>query len=146
MLPNYYNFPLDCQKIMEMQRQPRCSLADSIRQYMHLIMRTHFQEYRFDPKFGCMVWDKDFETIRSVYKWKTELIDAFTKSIKTYEKRLQQIQVIVDLDDLKILDPHTQKLIELRKRIIIHVRGTIDQTNEPFQHTEYIFFSPLSLT
>jgi phage baseplate assembly protein W len=146
MLPNYYTFPLNCQKIMEKQRQPRCSLADSIRQHIHLILRTHFNEYRFDPRFGCMVWDKDFETIRSVYKWKTELIDAFAKALKSYEKRLQQIQVVVDLDDQKILDPHTQKLIELRKRIIIHAAGTIGQTNESFQHTEYIFFSPLSLT
>ena len=146
MLPGNYTFPLNCQKVMEKQRQSRCSLADSIRQHIHLILRTHFNEYRFDTKFGCMVWDKDFETIRSVYKWKTELIDAFTHSLKTYEKRLQQIKVVVELDDLKILDPRTQKLIELRKRIIIHAGGTISQTNEPFQHTEYIFFSPLSLT
>lgn len=146
MLPTYYTLPLDCQKIMEKKRQPRCGLADSIRQHIHLILRTHFNEYRFDSRFGCMVWDKDFETIRSVYKWKAELIEAFTKALKNYEKRLSQIQVIIDLDDLKVVDPNTQKVNGLRKRITIHIGGMMGQTNEPFQHTEYIFFSPLSLT
>ena len=146
MLPNYYTFPFNCQKIMEKQRQPRCSLADSIQQHIHLILRTHFHEYRYDTRFGCMVWEKDYETIRSVYKWKTELVDGFTKALAGYEKRLQQIKVVVDLDDQKIVDPQTGKLIELRKRIIIHTGGIIGQTNESFQHTEYIFFSPLSLT
>lgn len=73
-------------------------------------------------------------------------MEAFSKALKKYEKRLLQIQVIIDLDDLKVVDPQTRKVRELRKRITIHIGGTMGQTNEPFQHTEYIFFSPLSLT
>lgn len=146
MLPTYYTLPLDCKMLTEKQRQPLCSLAESIRQHIHLILRTHFREYRFNPEFGCMVWEKDFETIRSVYKWKAELVEDFSKAIKKYEKRLVQIQVVIDLDDLKVVDPNSHKVSELRKRITIHIGGTMSQTNEAFQHTEYIFFSPLSLT
>lgn len=146
MLPTYYTLPLDCSKIIHKERQSVCSLAESIRQHIHLILRTHFREYRFDPELGCLVWEKDFETIRSVYKWKTELVEAFSKAIKKYEKRLLQIQLVIDLDDLKVVDPATHKVNELRKRITIHIGGMMSQTNEAFQHTEYIFFSPLSLT
>lgn len=146
MHQTYYTLPLNCRKIIRKERQPICSLAESIRQHIHLILRTHLREYRFDPEFGCIVWDKDFETIRSVSKWKGELVEAFSKAVKKYEKRLLQVQVIIDLDDLKVVDPQTRKIRELRKRITIHIGGTMGQTNEPFQHTEYIFFSPLSLT
>ncbi|GAA4439729.1 hypothetical protein GCM10023188_36250 [Pontibacter saemangeumensis] len=93
-----------------------------------------------------MIWEKDFETIRSVDKWKTELLDSFQKSLKKYEVRLSNIQVVVNLDDLKIVDPKTRKVVELRRRINIHIEGIIRQTNESFQHQEFIFFSPLSLT
>lgn len=146
MLPKYYTLPLDCQKIISKQNLPFCGIADSIKQHIHLILRTHFNEYRFDPSFGCMVWDKDFETIRSIYKWKAELIEAFTRALNNYEKRLLNIQVVVELEDLKVVDPRTQKISELRKRITIHISGVMGQTNESFQHIEHIFFSPLSLT
>ncbi|GAB3203349.1 hypothetical protein GCM10027293_33210 [Pontibacter aydingkolensis] len=93
-----------------------------------------------------MIWEKDFETIRSVDKWKTELLDSFQKALKKYEVRLSDIQIVVNLDDLKVVDPKTRKIVELRRRINLHIEGIIRQTNEAFQHKEFIFFSPLSLT
>ncbi|WP_425568645.1 GPW/gp25 family protein [Pontibacter saemangeumensis] len=146
MLNSYLTIPLNCEKLTQKLRQPKCTLADSLRQHIHLIIRTHFNESRFDNEYGCMIWEKDFETIRSVDKWKTELLDSFQKSLKKYEVRLSNIQVVVNLDDLKIVDPKTRKVVELRRRINIHIEGIIRQTNESFQHQEFIFFSPLSLT
>jgi len=145
MHSSYYTIPLNCNALTGKQRQASCSLEDSIRQYIHLILRTHFKEYRFDPEFGNMVWEKDFETIRSIPKWKHELSEDFGYALKKYEKRLSQILVNTELDELKIVDHRTQKTTELRKRITINIKGVINKTNEHFQHTEFIFFSPLSL-
>lgn len=146
MMQNYYTLPLSCSNIMGKKRQQKCGQGESIQQYIHLILRTHFKEYRYDPSFGNMIWEKDFETIRSVPKWKNELSEDFATALKRYEKRLSQVRVIIDLDELKIVDPQTQKTTELRKRISIRISGVITKSNEPFGHTEYIFFSPLSLT
>lgn len=146
MLQSYYTIPLNCAAVVEKHSLSTCRLDESIRQHIHLILRTHFKEYRFDPSFGNMVWEKDFETIRSIPKWKNELSEDFGYALKKYEKRLLQIQVVTDLDELKIVDSQTQKVAELRKRITIRIQGIISKTNEPFSHTEYIFFSPLSLT
>lgn len=146
MLNSYLTIPLNCEEITKKQRQPRCTLTDSLRQHIHLIIRTHFNESRYDSEYGCMIWEKDFETIRSVDKWKTELLDSFQKALKKYEVRLSNIQIVVNLDDLKVVDPKTRKVVELRRRINLHIEGTILQTNELFQHKEFIFFSPLSLT
>jgi phage baseplate assembly protein W len=146
VLHSYLTIPLSCEKLTLKQRQPKCTLAESLRQHIHLIIRTHFNENRYDNEYGCMMWEKDFETIRSVDKWKTELLDSFQKSLKNYEVRLSNIQVAVNLDDLKVIDPKTRRLLELRRRINIDIEGIITQTNELFQHKEFIFFSPLSLT
>jgi phage baseplate assembly protein W len=146
MIQNYYTLPLTCETIIGKKRQQKCGLGESIQQHIHLILRTHFKEYRYDPAFGNMVWEKDFETIRSVPKWKNELSEDFAIALKKYEKRLSQIRVATELDELKVVDPQTQKVSELRKRVTIRIDGIITQTNEYFKHTECIFFSPLSLT
>ncbi|GEO04174.1 hypothetical protein AAE02nite_18380 [Adhaeribacter aerolatus] len=146
MVHNYYTLPLNFEKITRKERQPRCLLADSLRQHINLIIRTHFKESRYDDEYGCMIWEKDFETIRSVDKWKGELLDSFLQSLKKYEVRLSNLQVEVNLDDLKVIDPKTRKITEFKRRINVQIEGTIKQTNESFQHNEFIFFSPLSLT
>lgn len=146
MSNGFYTLPLKCREIIEKKGQARCGLTGSIRQHIHLLFRTHFKEYRYDTEFGNMVWEKDFETIRSIDKWKNELSEAFQDPIKKYEKRISQLNVNTNIDELKIVDPHTQKLIESRRRITIIVEGIINKTNEPFYHKEMIFFSPLSLT
>jgi phage baseplate assembly protein W len=141
-----YTIPFKCQDIIDKKKQVTCALTDSIRQHIHLIFRTHFKEYRYDDAFGNLVWEKDFETIRSVHKWKNELTEAFYIPLVAFEKRLSQIRLNINLDELKIIDPSTQKVIEVRKRITIGVEGVMAKTNESFYHTEYIFFSPLSMT
>lgn len=145
MLHKYYTIPIKCKVLIEKNNLEKCGLDESIRQHIHLILRTHFKEYRFDQAYGNVVWEKDFETIRSIPKWKNELSEDFGSALKKYEKRLSDLWVTTDLDELKIVDPQTQKLTELRKRITIRINGTINKTNQPFQHIEHIFFSPLSL-
>ncbi len=130
---------------MSKQRHPVCNLEDSVEQQIHLILKTHFTEYRYDGQFGCYVWDKDFDNILSVSRWKDELEDLVFKSLLNYEKRLKQIKVLIEVDEPVLFDPKTNKQINYKKRIIIKISGIIKMINQPFSHTEYMFFSPLSL-
>ena len=142
----YYKIPLNARAIISKQRHDLLETADAIKQHVHLILRTHYQEYRYDNDYGCYVWDKDYETIRSVSKWKKELHLSILEALERNEKRLSSIRVDLDVDEPKVIDPKTKKPIKLRKRITIIISGVIARTNERFQHTEYIFFSPLSLS
>jgi phage baseplate assembly protein W len=146
MLNSNLTLPLDCRTLISKHKQIRCTLEESLKQHIHLIIKSRFNENRFDDAYGCMIWEKDFETIRSVDKWKTELYDSICKALKVYEIRLSNLDINVNLDDLKIIDQKTRKVIELRRRINVFIEGTITQTDEAFEHTEHIFFSPLSLT
>lgn len=142
----FYTIPLHCEGVLEKNRLTKCNLSDSIRQHIHLLFKTHFKEYRYDYRYGSIVWERDYEMIRSVPKWKNDLSEGFEQPLKQYEKRISGIRVSTDVDELKIVDPQTQKIIESRKRITVSIVGTINSTNDPFRHTEYIYFSPLSIT
>ncbi len=141
----YYHCPLAFEEIVAKKKLHRLGLADSVKQHIHLILKTHFKECRYDLSYGCYVWEKDFETIRSVSKWKKELYEAFMQALQQHEKRVHYTDIRLDVDELRWADPDTRKMSRLRKRITIQIEGTLMKTNEPFQHTEYIFFSPLSL-
>ncbi|MEM6844145.1 MAG: GPW/gp25 family protein [Bacteroidota bacterium] len=141
----YYQLPLSFTDLLEKKRLALCSLEGSIRQHIHLVIKTHYHEYRFDASYGCYVWDKDFDNIQSVSKWKDELEDLVLQSLNAYERRLAKIQVSIKVDEPETLDPKTQKIIRHRKRITIQTRGIVKKTNQSLSHTEYMFFSPLSL-
>ena len=144
-MKNYYTTPLDVAKLLGGQLHPQGGMHESISRHINLLLRTHLGENRYDPQFGCLVWEKDFQTVHSVYKWKADLMAEVVRTVARYEKLLRQLEVNVELDEFKIADPATHKVIELRKRLTISVEGVITLTNENFKHLEYIYFSPLSM-
>lgn len=141
----YYKLPLDFGKLIQKKRPDLCNLEESIRQHIHLIIKTHYHEYRYDSNYGCYIWDKDFDNIQSVSKWRDELEDLVLQSLNAYEKRLTNINVSIKIDEPEVINPQTKKAVRPQKRITISIKGTVSQTNQPLQHTEYMFFSPLSL-
>ena len=141
----YYQLPLQFDTIIQKKRHNLCSLEDSVRQHIHLIIKTHYHEYRFDANYGCYIWDKDFDNIQSVSKWKDELEDLVLQSLNAYEKRLDNIHVDVQIDEPETGNVRTNPSTRHRTRITIHMQGTIKKTNQSFQHIEHMFFSPLSL-
>jgi phage baseplate assembly protein W len=141
----YYRLPLKFSNLVQKKRLELCSLEESIRQHIHLIIKTHYHEYRFDSNYGCYVWDKDFDNIQSIAKWKDELEDLVLQSLNAYEKRVSNVHVTVTVDELPTPDPRTKQIIRHRKRITLLIQGIVKRTNQPLHHTEYMFFSPLSL-
>jgi phage baseplate assembly protein W len=140
-----YIIPLDCNALLQKKNLNVCSLEDSIKQNIHLILYTKFGEFRYDLSYGCEIWDKNFENIHSVSKWKDSINDSILVSIQDNEIRLSNIKINVLLKDSKIQDHDTHMSGKYRMRIIIKIEGIINETNQVFQHWENIFFSPLSM-
>ena len=112
---------------------------------IHLIIRTHLKEYRYDSTYGCMIWNKDYSTVTNVSHWKDELKEFMQLSIEKNETRISKLKIGLDMEDAEIseqLKKHPQKL---KKRITIRIKGRIKLINEPFEHFEHLFFSPLSI-
>lgn len=144
-MQSYYSIPLKPDILLKKERHPLTTLENAIRQHIHLLLKTHYEECCFDPAYGCYVWDKDFENIQSVSRWKDDLGDLVLQSLRDYEKRLSQVSVHIEIDEPMVIDPKTRKVVRTKKRITIRIRGTVKKTNQPLEHIEYMFFSPLSL-
>lgn len=144
MFSNYY-LPLEFDKIILKKRNPVCSMEDSIKQFLNLILTTHLGEYRYDTRFGCKIWDLNYSNIHSVNKWKESFKKQVTGSIIASEKRLKNVEVKIQLIDPTTPDKNEKISAKHRQKIIISVEGIMSRTNKPFYHQEVIFFSPLSI-
>jgi len=122
-----------------------CDLKDSIRMNINLIIKTHYRENRYDYRYGCTIWNKDYSTITDLSKWKDELKLYIAESIEKYEPRIDKIKVALNIEDTELSEQFKDQPLKLKKKIQLHISGTIKHLNEPFEHDEHLFFSPLSI-
>ncbi|MEX6688138.1 GPW/gp25 family protein [Danxiaibacter flavus] len=140
----YYKIPLQLGAVVEGSELPVCSLRHSIEKNLELIITTRFGEHRSDPDFGCEIWEMDFELIVSTSRWEEKLRQSLLKSITTHELRLADVSatvVITDIEKFNIFKNFTEQ----KKRVDIHITGTIRKTGEPFAFHTNMFLSPLSV-
>ena len=140
----YYKIPLQLSGLLEGNELPTCDMRDSISKSLELIIMTKFGEHRNDPSFGCEIWDLDFELIVSENKWEEKLRQSLLKSITTHEHRLSDVQLSVEITEIAKFHVFRQQA-EIKKRVDIHLTGTMHKTGEPFAFSNSLFLSPLSV-
>lgn len=109
---------------------------------IHLITVTSYNEVRHDPFFGTEISEYDFENIYNTHSLKEELKKSIFNSIRKNEKRLKNITIELQIEQVEINTKIQNKRIKTQIKMI--VSGVIDKTNEPFQHQETFFIGPLS--
>ncbi len=137
----YYTLPLRLDLIVDKRLAPRCSAKESIAQHIHLVLTTYFNENRFDPTYGCGIWEQDFELVSNL-QWKDQTRDYIKKAIESHEKRLNHILVKVEVDEHELGGKNAKRI---KRRVTVVVEGTTKKTNEKFAYQDQIFISPLSL-
>jgi len=140
----YHKIPLQVSAVLEGNELPTTDLRDSIKKTLELIIMTRFGEHRHDPSFGCEIWDLDFELIASENKWEEKLRQSLLKSITTHENRLSDIQLNVAITEIEKFHILKQNA-EIKKRVDIHITGTIHKTGESFSFDNHLFLSPLAV-
>jgi phage baseplate assembly protein W len=141
MTPKFYTLPLRIDDILSKRQHPLCDLPQSIAQNIYLVITSHFGESYYDDNYGCLIWEKDFEVMQNT-KWVDHIEPSLISSIQRCELRLNNIDVKINISEFEF---KSKASIRAKKRIHIHVKGTIAKTNESFQFSEQIFISPLSL-
>jgi len=139
-----YKIPLQLKTVMEGNELPVCDLAYSITKNLELIITTRFGEHRSDETFGCEIWELDFELIVSASLWEEKLRQSLLKSITAHEHRLSGITITVAISDMEKFNIFKQ-FTEIKKRVDIHLFGTIYKTGEAFNFHTNLFLSPLSI-
>jgi phage baseplate assembly protein W len=140
MSATYYQLPLDLAGILERQQLPRCSVQESIAQHLYLILTTHFKESRYEPAFGCQVWEQDFEAMTTM-RWKDNVQHSVEQAIQKYEPRLVRAQVQVTVLDFELKNVNHR----IRKRLEVTVTAALQRTNESFNFQCSLFVAPLSV-
>ncbi len=150
MKEDYYTLPLRFDKLLQKKMHTRCQLTDSLSQHLYVILTTRLEESRFDPDFGCTLWDFDFQMVpdpkENKYRWKKSIETSFEETIKKKETRLSRIKVKIEIEDFvedyKVTRKATKKI---RKRLWVRVDSIITSINEDFIYEKYLFIAPLSV-
>ena len=139
-----YKLPLQLKTVMEGNELPVCDLPYSITKNLELIITTRFGEHRSDETLGCEIWELDFELIVSASLWEEKLRQSLLKSVTTHEHRLINVEITVQISDMEKFNIFKQ-FTEIKKKVDIHLSGTIHKTGEPFNFHTNLFLSPLSV-
>ena len=145
-MQKYYELPVSFGDLIKKKRLPKNELYQSVEQHIYLIMITRFGEYRFDPSFGCSVWDYDFDILPKINAWKSEIEKSISELLVKLEPRLKEVVVKVSISLEEFKNFKIKKIVRIKRKIGINVKGRLVTTNEVFERKDYeIFFSPISL-
>ena len=136
----YYQLPLDLEGIMERQQLPRCSVQESIAQHLYLMLTTYLGESRYQPAFGCEVWEQDFEAMTTM-RWQDDVQHSVEAAIRTYEPRLVRARAQVAVTDYELKNANQR----VRKRLDVTITGALHRTDEPFAFQASLFVAPLAV-
>ena len=114
----FYSLPLALDRVMRQHEHPKCTLQQSVIQHLHLLLTTSFGEFPGDERFGCGIWDHDFDNVTSVHKLKEIIRQSLLQTIQEHEKRLGNVRAELTIVQEEL--PESEGSIRrVKKRIII---------------------------
>ncbi|HWB62834.1 MAG TPA: GPW/gp25 family protein [Chitinophagales bacterium] len=141
----YYRIPLKFSDLFKKKELPRCrDVGESISQHIHLILTSQFGEYRYDPTFGCNIWDHDFENIFINEDWNDRVSGSLKQAIDRHEPRLKNASVRAEIMQEEIQPGSKATPMRIKQKVVVHVEGVLSSTNERFETTQKLYLSPLS--
>ena len=143
MLNPLYSKPIRFSHINNSQDLDKQDLGASISQYIELIIFTRFGEHRYNPEFGCEIWDMDFELIMSETIWEEKLRQSLLRSISKFENRIYDIDIGVNITEINKFYP-LRNVSEIKKKVDITIKGKLNKTGETYLFKTALFLSPLS--
>ncbi|MGQ1786408.1 MULTISPECIES: GPW/gp25 family protein [unclassified Saccharicrinis] len=141
-MPEYLDIPLALGAIKQQQEIPRIDIKKSIHNMIHLIITSAYEEVKHDHNFGTEIWDYDFENTLNYYFLKDDLRISICDSITDNEKRLANVNVKLQIDQVE--SGGKVQNIRIKTRLIIEISGIIQKTNEILEHRETFYIGPLS--
>ncbi|WP_116106521.1 GPW/gp25 family protein [Lewinella sp. IMCC34191] len=144
-----YALPTDFTELMRPGgRAPTVDLHESVRQYILLMLISHFGSLRADPAFGCAFWEYDFESGAKLENRRHQLEESIRTMITEREPRLDPTTLKVNFRVFNSPLPsyRGRRMLSLKKRIEMQVTGRLLQTNTDFAPPPFqLYFSPVAI-
>lgn len=141
----YYKLPLNISRFFTEgnHRLQQCSEVESIDQFLGLLLRTCPGEHSFDPKFGCRIWELDFENVYSRGKWEGRFTQYVREAIVENEKRIKDVNIQLKVRDVLKEEAYMDS-VTIRKCVDIFIEATVISTNGRSRFMHRIYLGPLS--
>ncbi len=140
-----YKIPMNFNEFFNTRRFQQCTIQESIASYVHLLVITTYEEFEFDPEFGCDIWDYEFEHQQSTRIWVEQLGRKISEILEKYEKRLTNIQVKVLISQAEFEHKEGFNISKrLKKKLHLQLTARLSSTNESFRFEDNILLSPFS--
>jgi phage baseplate assembly protein W len=137
----FYSLPLNVERVMNKQEHPKCTMVQSVMQHLHLLLTTAFGGFPADERFGCGIWEYDFDNVTSAHKLKEWIRQSLLEVVKERETRLNNVRVEVTLRQEEVSMSGGQRV---KKKIDITINGQLGLTNERLAYRDSFFVGPLS--
>lgn len=118
------------------------NLPDAIRQHIHLLLITHFNENKYEKEFGNAIWDNEFTNMNNNNPVREQIRLSVLKSIASFEPRIEQVKADINIWQEELFTTETRRLNE---RVDIYINAIICRTKEPFQHHAHFYIAPLAM-
>ncbi|UVV77573.1 GPW/gp25 family protein [Bacteroides fragilis] len=144
MKQKYYKLPVRLEKLFEgdIRQLERCSELESIDQHIELLLTTCPVSTVSTPNTVVGFGSWTFERIVSTEQWKELFTGYVMQAISTYEKRISDITLSVNLQEVVREEVLDNRMI--RKRVDITVLATLNSTGAPCGFGYKLYMGPLS--
>lgn len=141
----YYKLPLDFSSVFieDEKKMQTCNEVDSIDQYIELLLTTCPGEHKFNKQFGCRIWEMDFENVVSRKEWEDNFIGYILESVRIFEKRLKDVSVDINVNDVVRKD-YSLQTTAIKKEVIVMIESRLVSNNEPCTFRYALYLGPLS--
>ena len=109
----YFKLPIPFSEILSRKEIEKTNIRFSINQKIQLILLTYFGECRYNPKFGCVVWEYDFTNVSNENAWRDLVVGSLTETLVSNEPRLQNISIKVNIKEEEFDDPDGEEEFDL---------------------------------
>ncbi len=141
----YYKLPFDFGKIIHGQdAEFSSSIAENIAQHIQLLITTKFGENRYDNNYGNEIWDLEFENSLTDTQWEEYFRLSVIKTVAQYEPRLLNPDATIHSELVEKMWP-IKEYTEIKKRVVIVLKGTLAETGEKFAFKTELYLSPMSV-
>ncbi len=140
---NYIKLPVDFSSMLKGKNTSKCSLEESIAQYIMMQITCRYGEIAGKNDFGSDIWELEFNQLVKIYEWEERVKASILNTITKYETRLNEVKVSVSLNEIDT-DINSKNYSEVRRKAIIGVSGKIVHTGVVFNFNTSVYVSPLS--
>lgn len=140
-----YKLPLDFVRVFEskIRNLSTCTEKESIDQHLELLLTTCPGEHKYDPNYGCKIWDLDFQRVISMSKWEDLFSKHINEAIDRYEPRISILDVSVQFSDTKKIYGFPEAT-SIKKRADIKIDALINSIAKKCCFVYSLYLGPLS--